>query len=118
MRELLLIPGRTSQQGVGMNKGKDSPEFLAATTTIEISAEDAAALGLADGDPVWVESDFGAVELTCKVKPAGELPPGVAFIAYGPSSSRLMGGETEGTGMPSASKNLRVRVRPAAREEG
>ena len=29
-----------------------------------------------------------------------ELPEGVLFISYGTVSSRLMGGDTHGTGMP------------------
>jgi len=33
------------------------------------------------------------------------------FMAYGPASSQLMGGDTAGTGMP-ISKNLEVEVVP------
>ena len=36
-----------------------------------------------------------------------ELPPGLLFISYGDASSRLMGGETHGSGMPD-SKGLDV----------
>jgi len=36
-----------------------------------------------------------------------ELPPGLLFIAYGDLSSRLMGGDTHGSGMPT-SKGLDV----------
>ncbi|MFM7149836.1 MAG: hypothetical protein ACKO23_08335, partial [Gemmataceae bacterium] len=45
----------------------------------------------------------------------GELPSGLLFLAYGDSSSKLMGGDTQGTGMPS-SKCLDVtleKVNPA-----
>ena len=33
---------------------------------------------------------------------AGELPPGLLFLPYGDLSSRLMGGDTHGTGMPNS----------------
>ena len=38
-----------------------------------------------------------------------ELPPGMLFISYGPTSSLLMEGETHGSGMPT-SKGLDVHV--------
>ena len=38
-----------------------------------------------------------------------ELQPGMLFISYGDKSSRLMGGETHGTGMPD-SKGMDVQI--------
>jgi len=38
-----------------------------------------------------------------------ELPPGLLFIAYGDLSSRLMGGDTHGSGMPT-SKGIDVEL--------
>ncbi len=38
-----------------------------------------------------------------------ELPEGLLFIAYGDISSRLMGGDTHGSGMPT-SKGLDVQL--------
>ena len=45
-----------------------------------------------------------------------ELPPGVLFIAYGDLSSRLMGGDTHGSGMPT-SKGLDVAMEKVALEQ-
>jgi formylmethanofuran dehydrogenase subunit D len=39
------------------------------------------------------------------------LPAGLLFMAYGPPSSQLMAGETQGTGMPN-SKSFEVEVEP------
>ena len=39
--QLILIPGRSSKQGVGLNKGKLKEEYIRVTTTLELSAEDA-----------------------------------------------------------------------------
>ena len=38
----------------------------------------------------------------CQAAKAGELPPGLLFLPYGDASSRLMGGDTHGTGMPNS----------------
>ena len=46
---------------------------------------------------------------------AGELPPGVLFIAYGDLSSRLMEPDTHGSGMPT-SKGLDVELEVLAPE--
>ena len=44
--QLILIPGRSSKQGVGLNKGKLKDEYKKVTTTLEVSFEDAARMGL------------------------------------------------------------------------
>ena len=33
---------------------------------------------------------------------AGKVPEGMIFVPYGPPTCRLMGGETDGTGMPTS----------------
>jgi len=43
------------------------------------------------------------------------MPPGLLFIAYGDLSSRLMGGETHGSGMPT-SKGIDVKLEPLRRK--
>ena len=48
------------------------------------------------------ELGLGAIELPCQAAKGGELPPGLLFLPYGDLSSRLMGGDTSGTGMPSS----------------
>jgi formylmethanofuran dehydrogenase subunit D len=57
-------------------------------------------LGLKDGDRVRLTSEHGRVEVCCRAAKGDELPSGLLFIAYGDWSSRLMGGDTHGTGMP------------------
>jgi formylmethanofuran dehydrogenase subunit D len=43
------------------------------------------------------------------------VPEGILFVPYGPPTTRLMSGETEGTGMP-ISKGLEVTVESASDE--
>lgn len=96
-RKLVLIAGRSTKQGTGVNVGKDSPEYREAVTTLEMNPEDMTRFGLQDGDTVKLKSAHGEALAQCR---GAELPEGMAFIAYGPVSSRLMGGETHASGMP------------------
>lgn len=112
MVEVNLVLGRTARQGVGANIGKASPAFREATAYIEVSRHDAEAGGLAEGQTVEVSGAHGSVRLPCRIRDDSDLPPGVAFMPYGPLAGPLMGGETHGTGMPD-SKNLPVSIKAA-----
>jgi formylmethanofuran dehydrogenase subunit D len=108
--QLILIPGRSSKQGVGLNKGKLKEEYIRVTTTLELSAEDALENGLETADIVKISNDIGETEVQVKVLKEGKLPVGYAFIPYGPPSSNLFDGETCGTGMP-ASKGMTIDIK-------
>ena len=103
----VLIPGRTSKQGCGISEGKFTDGYVSETNVLQVSLRDMQRLGLADGDRVRLASQDGAVEVPVVAAKGDELPPGVLFIAYGDLSSRLMGGDTHGSGMPT-SKGLDV----------
>lgn len=104
--KLILIPGRSLKQGTGLNRGKESSEYRQAITTLEMNREDMTHLGLEDGNKVKIRAPGGEAVAQCK---GSNLPEGLAFIAYGPVSSELMGDETHGSGMPS-SKGIEVEV--------
>jgi len=61
-----------------------------------------------------MRSEHGAIEIPCQAAKDGELPSGLLFMAYGDASSRLMGADTHGTGMPD-SKGIDVRLEPILR---
>ena len=105
----VLIPGRTSEQGCGISEGKSNSKYQTEITTLRIAPEDLAALGVAAGDQVRLRSEFGEASVQVSEAKKDELPPGVFFIAYGDASSRLMGGDTHGSGMPT-SKGIDVSV--------
>ena len=109
---MILIPGRSSKQGVGLNIGKLKSEYREVTSTVEMNEHDMATLGLAEGDKVRLSNRIGKTVVTCASKTDEDLPRGLLFIAYGPPSSALMDGETFGTGMP-GSKNFEVEVESA-----
>lgn len=103
----ILIPGRSTEQGTSVND-KSSPEYREVTRTLRMNPNDMQRLGVGDGSTVRLRNELAEIEVTC-VSGKEELPPGVLFIAYGPESSKLMGGETHGTGMPD-SKGLEVEL--------
>jgi formylmethanofuran dehydrogenase subunit D len=105
----ILIPGRTSRQGTTLNEGKLTKGYVEETSTLQMNPDDMARLGLKNGDRVRLRSEQGQVELPCLGAKAGELPSGLLFMAYGDLSSRLMGGDTHGTGMPN-SKGIDVEL--------
>jgi formylmethanofuran dehydrogenase subunit D len=108
----ILIPGRTARQGTTLNEGKFTAGYVEETSTVQMAPEDMARLGLKNGDRVRLRSEQGQVELPCVAAKAGELPPGLLFLPYGDLSSRLMGGDTHGTGMPN-SKGIDVELEKA-----
>ena len=103
----ILIPGRTAKQGCGISEGKFGENYLLETGRLQVAPQDMERLGLADGDRVRVTSESGQIEIPVTAAKADELPPGLLFVAYGDMSSRLMGSDTHGSGMPT-SKGLDV----------
>jgi formylmethanofuran dehydrogenase subunit D len=96
----VLIAGRTSRQGTSLNEGKFTSVYLEETGNVQMNPDDMARLGLKNGDRVCLRSRHGQIEIPCQAAKAGDLPAGLLFLAYGDCSSKLMGGETHGTGMP------------------
>jgi formylmethanofuran dehydrogenase subunit D len=106
---MLLVAGRTSDQGTTLNQGKLKPEYQEVTSTVEMGPEDMARLGIQDGDRLRLSNHVGETFVICRATKPGFLPSGMLFIAYGPASSQLMESDTAGSGMP-LSKNFEVRV--------
>jgi formylmethanofuran dehydrogenase subunit D len=103
---LLLITGRSTRQGTGVSTGKAHQDYQEATTVIELSRADMARSGLSDGDQAKLKTEFGTAEVKCR---RGDVPEGLAFIAFGSACNRLIGGETDASGMPD-SKHLKVEI--------
>jgi formylmethanofuran dehydrogenase subunit D len=111
MPAFILIPGRTSEQGCGISEGKFQDKYQKEINTLQVPPGDMQRLGLSEGDRVRVTSEYGQVEVPITAAKKDELPEGLLFIAYGDISSRLMGGDTHGSGMPT-SKGLDVELEP------
>lgn len=95
--KLVLITGRSTKQGTGISAGKEQEEYQIATSVLELSPADLTRFGLSEGDTVKLKSRHGEVTVKCRSE---NLPEGLAFLAFGPATSQLVGGETHATGMP------------------
>lgn len=107
--EFLLIPGRTSRQGAGISEGKFEANYAEEIRLLQMTPDDMDRMGLKPGDWVQLTSEHGRVKVRLIASKKDELPSGLLFIAYGDISSRLMGGDTHGSGMPT-SKGIDVTV--------
>jgi formylmethanofuran dehydrogenase subunit D len=105
-KRFLLNAGRTTKQGQQINVGKDNAEYQAIVNALTMNAEDMKELGIPSGASVRVWCEYGEANFKCK---EGKVPPGMLFVPYGPPTCRLMGGGTDGTGMPT-SKGWEVEV--------
>jgi len=105
----IMNAGRTSKQGQQINVGKDHAEYQAIVNTVIMHPDDLKALGIASGATILIRSEYGG-EATFQCK-EGKVPAGMIFVPYGPPTCRLMGGGTDGTGMPT-SKGWEVEVEP------
>lgn len=108
---MTLIPGRSQKQGTSLNAGKLGAEYQEVTSTAEMNQDDMQRLGLSDGDAIRLSNTVGEAVVRCKGRKPEDLPAGIIFLPYGPSSSRLMASDTAGSGMP-LSKNFDVQVEP------
>ena len=106
----ILVPGRSSQQGCGINEGKFGETYQNAISFVQMNPEDMNQMDLADDDQVELVSEFGKIQIPVKAAKADELPNGLLFMAYGHLSSQLMGGDTHGSGMPT-SKGIDVELK-------
>jgi len=100
--------GRSTKQGQQINAGKDSAEYQAIVSTMNMHPDDMKSEGIAPGASVLVRSEFGEATFKCV---EGKVPHGMIFCPYGPPTCRIMGNYTDGTGMPT-SKGWEVEVEP------
>ena len=97
---VLVLTGRTIDQGRGKEMGKLSDVYLKDVTQCQIDPKDMKALKLRQNTNVKVTTKFGSVVLRA-VKSLRGPHPKMIFIAYGPWASVISDPETHGSGMPS-----------------
>ena len=94
-----LISGRTIQQGVAIEGGKEKPNYRTAPGIIELDHADLKALGAWKSTNVKVSSPYGSVVVKAIETTQGPHP-GVAFIPMGPWANAIIDPNTYSTGMP------------------
>jgi formylmethanofuran dehydrogenase subunit D len=111
---LNLITGRTIQQGVSMEGGKNKPAYTDACGIIELDPVDIKRLQVYRNTNVRVTSDHGTVVV--KAVEATQGPhPGVAYIPMGAWANAVVDPNTYGMGMPTF-KGTPIQVSVATNE--
>ncbi len=96
--DVVILTGRTLQQGIGLEVGKVSEEYSKSVNYAEINPIDSKTIGLTDGSPVEVSTARGKVVLHGRISET--LPPGLIFVPYGPWINQVLGPDTNCTGTP------------------
>ena len=108
---VILITGRTIDQGVGKEMGKGSQEYFDSASVCFIDQADLNKLGIKSRTNVQVTSKYGSVIVKALKNPYGSNP-GMVFIPCGLWANAICGDETFGMGMP-LFKGFQVDVEPA-----
>ena len=111
---LNLISGRSIQQGVAIEGGKEKPAYRAAAGIIELDPSDLKRLGAWRNANVKVTSDYGSVVVKAIETTQGPHP-GLGFIPMGPWANSIVNPNTYSTGMPTF-KGVPVKVEVAINE--
>jgi formylmethanofuran dehydrogenase subunit D len=108
---VILLTGRTIEQGVAKERGKLSNEYMESVSVCYMDPEDLKKLGIKEKTNVLVSTDHGSVIL--KALRSLRIPhPRMIFVPYGPWANVVVDPETHGVGMPSL-KGIPAEVEPA-----
>jgi len=111
---VVLLTGRTIEQGVEREFGKFSEEYAESVSICFIDSEDLHALGIKENSDVSLSTAFGSVTLTAIKSPRGPHK-GVVFVPYGPWANVIVDPSTDSIGMPSL-KGIPAEIEPAQKK--
>jgi len=109
--QVILLTGRTIEQGVGKERGKSSKEYFEAVSMCYMDAGDMKKLGVKDNAKILVSTEYGSVVVRA-IKYPRAATPGIIYIPYGPWANVICSDKTSGIGMPSF-KGIPAEVEPA-----
>src|SRR4030042_2724114 len=109
--KVTLLTGRTSEQGIGKEKGKASKKYFDACSMCYMDADDMKKLGVKNNTNILVTTPDGAVILKA-VKYPRSATPGLIYVPYGPWANAVCSTKTTSIGMPTF-KGTPAEVQPA-----
>ncbi len=109
---LNMITQRSVDEGVGIVKGKMTPDYFEACSIIEMHDDDVRALGLVPNQLVRVTSECGSVVVK-SIRGRQALYPGLAFFPQGVYANQIVPARTQATVEPQYS-GFPVTVEPVA----
>jgi len=112
--EVTLITGRSLAQGTAREAEKTKPEYVKAAAICELDPADLKKLGVDDGAPVRVRTEYGSVVVYATA--STQAPHlGIAFIPLGPWANQVIRSDTDKIGTPSF-KGVHAEIEPAQGE--
>ncbi len=95
--KVILISGRTVEQGTSLEMSKTSEEYSNNVAMIMMNENDMKEIGVKEGENVEINTKFGSAVVRCK---ESRIDRGIAFMPYGPWANMVISADTQGTGMP------------------
>ncbi|MCK5628271.1 molybdopterin dinucleotide-binding protein [Candidatus Bathyarchaeota archaeon] len=108
---VILLTGRTIEQGVGKERGKASQEYFESVSMCYMDPEDMKKLGVRNNTNILVTTKYGSVVVKA-VKYRRAPHTGMIYIPYGPWANAICSHETDSIGMPTF-KGIPAQVAPA-----
>ena len=105
---LILLTGRTIDQGVALEGDKTTMENVRAAAICVFDSEDFKKLDISAGTPVKVTTDHGEVMVYSTVTEEGPHP-GIIFIPMGPWANQLVNPDSQSCGTPTY-KGMKAKV--------
>ena len=108
LENLILLTGRTINQGVALEGGKTTKENVRAAAICSFDNEDLKKLDIIPGTPVKVSTDFGEVIVYSTISEEGPHP-GIIFIPMGPWANQVVNPDSQSCGTPTY-KGMKAKV--------
>ncbi|TFG03429.1 MAG: molybdopterin dinucleotide-binding protein [Promethearchaeota archaeon] len=108
LNDLILITGRTINQGVALEGGKNTRENVRAAGICTFDKNDFVKLNCLAGTPVKVTTDYGEVLVYSTISEEGPHP-GIIFIPMGPWANQVVNPDSQSTGTPTF-KGIKAKV--------
>lgn len=105
---LILITGRTINQGIALEGGKTTKESVRAAGICAFDKDDFKKLNCMIGTPVKVMTEFGEVVVYSTISEEGPHP-GIIFIPMGPWANQVVNPSSQSCGTPTF-KGIKARV--------
>ena len=113
--QVILLTGRTIEQGVAREFGKSSKEYEESASICFVDQDDLKTLGIREKSNVNVSTAHGSVILKAIKSPRGPHK-GMIFIPYGPWANAVVDPATDSIGMPSL-KGIPAEIEPAPKKQ-
>lgn len=81
-----------------MELGKLTREYQEAVAVCELDEETLVSIGVEDGNPIRIDSQYGSVVVRAKLN--RRASSGIAFVPCGPYANVVLGPDTGESGMP------------------